>query len=63
MARYYVWYVSSCTLHYIVGVQKVEDQELCLYLGREVGLDIKSIIVAAVATVRATQSPDNVIKT
>jgi len=61
------WYISRLRTdlqlplysNYLAGVQKVEDQELCLYLGREVGLDIKSIIVAAVATVRATQSPDN----
>ena len=42
------------------GVHEVEDQELCLYLGREVGINMDSIIVAAVVDVRTSQTSDNV---
>jgi hypothetical protein len=42
------------------GVRGREDQELCLYLGAEVGLDMAAITVAAVAEARQGDNVDMV---
>jgi len=54
------WYVSrlaenfQCPLFasFLRGIKDHEDQRLCLYLGREVGLDMQSIIVTTVELAR-----------
>ena len=52
---YYI--IILCTF---LGVHEVEDQALCLYLGREVGINMDAIVVAAVVDVRTSHAVDNV---
>jgi len=60
------WYVSKLDSRsqlplysrFLTGVRGREDQELCLYLGGEVGLDMAAITVAAVMLARRGDSVD-----
>lgn len=60
------WYVSRLEptsqlplySRFLTGVRDREDQQLCLYLGSEVGLDMAAITVAAVAHARQGDSPN-----
>jgi len=60
------WYVARLNSEvqvplysqYLAGVTDSEDQALCLYLGSEVGLDMKSLVVAAVTSIRASTDSD-----
>ena len=45
---------------HFLGVHEIEDQALCLYLGREVGINMDAIVVAAVVDVRTSHAVDNV---
>jgi hypothetical protein len=51
--------ISDCLIETTLpGVRGREDQELCLYLGGEVGLDMAAITVAAVMLARRGDSVD-----
>jgi len=61
------WYVSRLRpeiqlplfSNFLAGVVVREDQQLCLHLGRSINIDMDSIIVAAVVTVRSAPNVDN----
>ena len=62
------WYVSRLPTSqhspifstFLTNVNNAEDQKLCLYLGREVGLDMNKIVVAAVMLARDRSKGDMV---
>ena len=55
-------YAPQVPLHsaYLSGVERHEDQAVCLQLGLECGLDISAMIVSAVSIVRSGEAVDNV---
>ena len=46
---------------FLSNISDLEDQRLCLYLGREAGLDMAAIVVAAVASVRAREAVEDAV--
>ena len=57
------FFISLYAILYVLGVVVREDQQLCLHLGRSINIDMDSIIVAAVVTVRSASNVDNVSHT